>query len=468
MNELPPNPSPAPKPDAAENKHPVDPELELLAPPASAPVPAPSAPDSEYAALDILVRPSDDAGRERAPDRLSAPPRPVFQPEDSMVPPARQPASQARSDRINVDQDAVGATVFAEFVEEFARETARGDLCNQASLQLALERLLQDPRLLNQVARTGFERRVGNLLADGWRQGHHVLFDAAAHAFHWLDDGRRLDALGELGALLNNALMEYAIYLKTPAAGLKNRQRLIERLRDPAPPEAQDVATNLKTIELMLERYPTWMRIVTNVNNIGVWREREAVHAREVLANRHFSKASEQKIRGTQVMVVLGIVGVLVVVAFFKYQSLRPQPYQTYPAYVPSYQPPRAPTYGPRNYYSPPRQTEVLPPVTSIAPPSGPTTRVHYSEAQFKQATDKIKSNLFFPAPDLPIRDDQVKYSIEVDADGRVIRLNKIASSALPAFDDAVRKAIYHSQPFPTLPKEGTSAVFTIWAKPTN
>ena len=431
--------APAAQPPAGELKQILYADLELLAPPVSA---------------------LDQADSQQAPELPPTPGRPVFQPADPVTPPVRQPANRPGSDYVEANQDRVGAAVFADFADEFARQAARGDLCNEASVKRALERSLHDARLINLLARTGFEARVAQLLANGWLPGHHVLFEVASQIFQWMDDSRRLDALGEVGPFLNKALVEYAIFLKTPPAALKNRRRLIERLRDPVPPEAQEVATNLKTIETMFARYPTWLRLVTNVSNIGIWRAREAEHAKEVVVNQGHSKADEAKFNRTKAIVSLGILALIV---FISHESSKPRPYQTFPAYVQSDQTPPKPTAPSMVSLSPPLNL-VSPPATQQAPT---TTRVHYSEAQFKEATDKIKSNLVFHAPNLPVRDDQVKYSIEVGADGRVIRLDKTASSALPDFDDAVRKAIYHAQPFPALDKEGTSAVFTIWAKPT-
>jgi tetratricopeptide (TPR) repeat protein len=48
---------------------------------------------------------------------------------------------------------------------------------------------------------------------------------------------------------------------------------LIERLRDPKPPGTRELVRNSATLETLIARFPTWLALITDVDNIVRWRE---------------------------------------------------------------------------------------------------------------------------------------------------------------------------------------------------
>jgi len=61
----------------------------------------------------------------------------------------------------------------------------------------------------------------------------------------------------------------------------------------------------------------------------------------------------------------------------------------------------------------------------------------------------KIKSNIIFNVPDDLIGNPPVEYEVDLLPDGAVAGMKKTKSSGVPGFDDAVKRAIEKSQPYP-------------------
>ncbi|HWT70784.1 MAG TPA: energy transducer TonB, partial [Oxalicibacterium sp.] len=78
----------------------------------------------------------------------------------------------------------------------------------------------------------------------------------------------------------------------------------------------------------------------------------------------------------------------------------------------------------------------------------------------------KIRSNTIFNVPDTLSGNPAVEYDVELLPDGSVrgLRLNK--SSGLPGFDEAVKRAIQASQPFPPDKSGRVPSSFTVIHKP--
>jgi colicin import membrane protein len=68
----------------------------------------------------------------------------------------------------------------------------------------------------------------------------------------------------------------------------------------------------------------------------------------------------------------------------------------------------------------------------------------------------KIKSNISFNAPDDMAGNPAVEYRVDLLPDGSVAGMRKTKSSGVPGFDEAVRRAIEKSQPYP---KDKTGSV---------
>jgi colicin import membrane protein len=78
----------------------------------------------------------------------------------------------------------------------------------------------------------------------------------------------------------------------------------------------------------------------------------------------------------------------------------------------------------------------------------------------------KIKSNTVFDTPEGLVGNPAVEYAVELLPDGSLRGLRKIQSSNVPGFDEAVRRAIEKSQPFPADTDGKVPSGFTVSHKP--
>lgn len=177
---------------------------------------------------------------------------------------ARQAAERAAQDA-GPSQDSAGLAraVFSTFAER-----AGAAFKHEEEAARALQDALADDRLLNLEARTLFELQVAHLLMSGWQPGHEFLFDAACEAFNWERDRRHLRVFGEMGAALDAAINEKLIFFQqTPDLQLN----VIRRLRETEMPSVALRQADLPLVQVMVQRYPNWLRLVTSQANINSW-----------------------------------------------------------------------------------------------------------------------------------------------------------------------------------------------------
>jgi hypothetical protein len=173
-----------------------------------------------------------------------------------------------------VDAEADAAATFDIFMAQFhAACNRKNSQMDEKSWRAALEQCLLDERLVNIAAREGFERRLACLLAEGWKPGHAVLFVVAAKVFDWSGDRRHLLAFGHPGHVIDRALDERAIFDSQPAEVRERQRRLIARLRDDSKPSYGELMSDLTTLLLLVERFPVWLRLITNLEQLQRWRE---------------------------------------------------------------------------------------------------------------------------------------------------------------------------------------------------
>lgn len=226
----------------------------------------------------------EEIGDYSAPPELDAPigldlaqPAPLQAPSPSPPQPVYEAANQApanlRQEQIDIDHDAQAEAVFADFLQRATAIVHERPVTPDAPWRRELRASLDDPRLINIIARETFERRVADLLVSGWRPGHEALLVAAVNTFGWSGDRRRVFGLGRPGALLDAAIDERATFDLQPDAQRDDQRRLIERLRDPKPPGTRELVRNSATLETLIARFPTWLALITDVDNIVRWRE---------------------------------------------------------------------------------------------------------------------------------------------------------------------------------------------------
>jgi colicin import membrane protein len=78
----------------------------------------------------------------------------------------------------------------------------------------------------------------------------------------------------------------------------------------------------------------------------------------------------------------------------------------------------------------------------------------------------KIRSNTVFNVPDELANNPAVEYAVDLLPDGSVRGIRKIKGSGVPGFDEAVRRAIEKSQPFPPDNSGRAPSGFTVSHKP--
>ena len=180
------------------------------------------------------------------------------------------PAPESAPDPMAAARAAADA-VFAGFLE-----ADQAVFANEAAAREALDRALSDDRLVNLEARTFFECRVAMLLMDGWRPGHEFLFGPACEVFHWSDDRRHLELFGALGAAVDAAINQKLIFWRQAPQDFERQRDLVRRLRDGTEPSPRALEKDLPMLEVMAQRFPHWLHVVTSRDNLARWRELHA------------------------------------------------------------------------------------------------------------------------------------------------------------------------------------------------
>lgn len=205
---------------------------------------------------------------------VEAPAQPSLPPPGPAEHSHADPAPASPQDQpLEIDHDALAEAVFADFLGRAGDIAHERPAMPEAPWQRELRASLDDPRLINITAREMFERRVAELLTSGWRPGHEALLVAAVKVFDWAGDRRRVFSLGRSGAMLDAAIDERATFDLQADAQREQQRRLIERLRDPKPARTRELVLDSATLETLIARFPTWLALVTSVDNIMQWRE---------------------------------------------------------------------------------------------------------------------------------------------------------------------------------------------------
>jgi tetratricopeptide (TPR) repeat protein len=212
-------------------------------------------------------------GQDLAQPAQPAQPPPAPSPRPPEYPAAGQPPILPRAEQLDSDHDALAEAVFTDFLQRAAAIAHERPVTPDAPWRRELRTSLDDPRLINIIARETFERRVADLLVSGWRPGHESLLVAAVNTFGWSDDRRRVFSLGRSGAVLDAAIDERATFDLQADAQRDAQRQLIERLRDPQAPGTRELVRNSATLETLIARFPTWLALITDVDNVVRWRK---------------------------------------------------------------------------------------------------------------------------------------------------------------------------------------------------
>lgn len=144
---------------------------------------------------------------------------------------------------------------------------------SEDSAREALDAALADDSLVNLEARAILEWRIARELVEGWQPGHEFLFGPACQAFHWEQERRRLGIYGRVGQAVNNAIEEKLLFFRQDALEFNQHRSLVQRLRRDEVPPAPELLEAMPRLQVMAQRFPHWLRIVTSQANYARWVE---------------------------------------------------------------------------------------------------------------------------------------------------------------------------------------------------
>jgi protein TonB len=190
-------------------------------------------------------------------------------------PPATPAPDEQAAEKLPIDAPAPPPEPAAPTIESQADEVfvelARGlreGLDDEAGAAGLLKNALADERLVNLDARAFFEWRVACMLVNGWVPGLQFVFRPACDAFHWETDRRRLGVYGQVGATIDAAIRERLVFFGLPSAEFETLRLLIVELRADGPVTRAVLVRDMPYLQLLVQRYPNWLGIVTSRANI--------------------------------------------------------------------------------------------------------------------------------------------------------------------------------------------------------
>ncbi|SDY65171.1 protein TonB [Variovorax sp. YR266] len=208
------------------------------------------------------------AAAQEAPEAVAPQPQQGPAPE---APPDRKDDEAASRARL-ADSETLARAVLGELQERLEVRPPT-DLAEGRQL---LERMLDDPRLLDLDAQFLFEWGLATILARGWKPGHEFLFGPAMTCFKWREDGSRLLRLGPAGQFIDVAIRELEMYDRQLDTHRTPQRELIRRLRHARRPSDRVLIQDLPLAEQLNATWPNWLHVVTNTQNLVKWREWDA------------------------------------------------------------------------------------------------------------------------------------------------------------------------------------------------
>lgn len=144
---------------------------------------------------------------------------------------------------------------------------------SEESAREALDAALADDRLVNLEVRAILEWRIARELVEGWQPGHEFLFGPACQVFHWEQERRRLGIYGRVGEAIDNAIEEKLLFFRQEPAEFNLHRSLVQRLRRDEVPPAKELMEAMPRLQVMAQRFPHWLRIVTSQAHYARWVE---------------------------------------------------------------------------------------------------------------------------------------------------------------------------------------------------
>ncbi|HEX8612472.1 MAG TPA: hypothetical protein VF800_14390, partial [Telluria sp.] len=193
-------------------------------------------------------------------------------------PPAAGSGSWPIGDAVaGADPEQVADQVFRRFHDALPA-LRPGHLRYDAALA-ELQRCIDDERLINIAARTGFEARIACFLASRYDPDHDTLLKAATQVFGWNADLHRLDSFGHAGATLKRAIDERTMFQAQNAMERTSQRQALEALRKPGVPGPGELNRLTPHLHTLLTRFPVWMTLIADDEVLRRWGEAAAAMA---------------------------------------------------------------------------------------------------------------------------------------------------------------------------------------------
>lgn len=286
-----------------------------------------------------------------------------------------------------------------------------------------LRTILAQETWQNLRARPWLETRIAHLLAQGWRSGHEYLFVAAIEVFEWDTDFARLPRMGPVGHYLGQAMGQYEHFLQLQPAQRSRGRVAMARLRQPGMPDQREAAELLPVLQSLINRYPQWLHVMTSMRNFERWGEQGLQMSVPTAAPESTPAASSRGWgfggvrRALLILILLGTAARLI---------------------------------GGMSGSTPIPSRESLDERTSSTVPVVTTAAAQYAQyAQGERVAQLIWPHIVYTPSKNMVGNPGVSYRLRLSAVGAVESLERVMSSGLPAFDEAVRKAIMAVPAYP-------------------
>ena len=336
------------------------------------------------------------------------------------------------------DRHKAAAELFSEFLKRCKRLVSKGQVDNYLPWRTELLQFMERPELDNLGVRDSFEYQVAHLLAKGWKPGHEALFPAAVIVFDWKDDQRRLIRFGQVGYILDHAIIEAATFDQQSGLPHDTQKHVVGRLRDSKPPSTHELIKYLDIAEMLVQRFQSWMPVITNTGNLEQWRKlnKDVPGWRRRLS----FKSSKSKVLTPLVLQSpklhhSGVGGRIDWVPVFG------SGWKIFAALMFFSVLARMIGSGTGPVLQHKESFSYADSGASSSKTAGPTDSGGFGQ--------RIKHNIRYDVPKNLVENPAVEYELQLFDDGRISNVKKLKSSGLVGFDEAVLAAIHKTQPFP-------------------
>lgn len=345
---------------------------------------------------------------------------------------------------------------YMQFLSSIQALVLNKEARHQSRWKAALQASLDHESLLNLTARTIFEARIAQLLANGWRPGHETLFVVASEVLDWTRDSRRIQQFGEAGAMIDRAIDQWKLYESMPDNAMVTIKQLIQAVRSTPLPEGVASRNNLLLFHQLTDRFHNWFSIIIDRATLQNWHNaaqaeiqrngtEPAVPVQYLETPAESGKSSSSGWSGWSGWQITFLILMLVKgCAALLNTSDHPTSYSPPPAQLEQTVP------GKSTAQLRLEELQSRTDASMLAQQEMPPT-----EAQLEAVQRQV---FYVPDPAKVLGVLKVSFDVELDDNGKVINVERVHASRDQAYDDAVARTLRHTNAFPP----GTQRKFSV------